>query len=55
MVNHYGVHEQDITEEDIVRAFISVLCERIAKILIDNRKEKKENVGNKKNGKTIPL
>ena len=55
MVNHYGVHEQDITEEDIVRAYFKCLCERIAKTLIAYRKEKKENVDNKESDKTIPL
>lgn len=55
MINCYGVHEQDITEEEI--AIILTLC--ALKIGIKTFKKmveiKKENVLDKKNIKTITL
>lgn len=42
MIRYDGVHEEDITYEELYDIFIALLIERIAKVLLE-AKERKSN------------
>lgn len=42
MIRYDGVHEQDITYEELYDILITLLIERIAKVLVE-AKERKDN------------
>lgn len=40
MINHYGVHEKDITKEEIYDVLATILVNRIADVLFKIKGEK---------------